>query len=175
LAEKLQKLGAKVTLLLGAVETCCLNKNIKLIHFRFFDELKRIIIKELTTKKYDMVIHSAAVSDYRPLKTYSRKVRSGLKNWRFNLVPTTKIIDAMKRIDKSLCLVGFKFEPKAPKKTLIYKARSLISRAKLDLAVANTIYKNRYQAYIINQNQTYGPLENRKDLVEKLIQILKNI
>lgn len=175
LAEKLQKLGVKVTLLLGPVGICCLNKKIRLLHFRFFDELKRIIIKELITKKYDIVIHSAAVADYRPLKAYSRKVRSGLKNWRLNLIPTTKIIDAIKKIDKSLFLAGFKFEPQARKEELIKRTKALMRRAHLDLAVANTIYKNLYQAYIINQNQTYGPLENRKDLVEKLIQILKNI
>lgn len=173
LAEKLQSLGAKVTLLLGAVEACYLNKKIKLIRFKFFDELRHLTIKELRAKKYDIIIHSAAVSDYRPLKTYSHKVRSGLKNWRLNLVPTIKIIDAIKKIDKSLFLVGFKFEPQASKKTLVDKTRNLISHAKLDLAVANTIYKNRYQAYIISQNKTYGSLGNKRDLVERLIQVIK--
>jgi len=172
LAERLRRLGAKVTILLGPVETCSLNKKIRLIRFRFFDELKRIIVREITSKKYDIVIHSAAVSDYRPLRTYSQKVGSGLKNWRLNLIPTTKIIDIIKGVDKSLCLVGFKFEPKATKGKLIQETKKLIRRAKLDLAVANSIDKNQYQAYIVCQNKIYGPFANRKGLAQRLIQVL---
>jgi len=172
LAEKLQKAGAKVTLLLGSTDICCLNKKIRLLHFRFFDELKRIIRKELITKRYDIVIHSAAVADYRPLKTYSRKVKSGLKNWRLNLVPTIKMIDAIKKIDKSLFLVGFKFEPQAYKEELIKRTKKLIRRAHLDLAVANTINKSQYQAYIVNENKTCGPFRSKNDLVRRLTQIL---
>ena len=215
LAEKLRKLDAKVTLLLGPVpnvvflrsvssgsraevsasrrdtstsnyirerdteakttlgiETCCLNKKIKLIHFRFFDELRRIIIKELTTKKYDIVIQTAAVADYRPQRSFKQKVKSGIKQWRLNLIPIPKIIDSIKKIDNNLFLVGFKFESKVPPKILIDKARSLMNGAKLDLVVANTISKDRYLAYIVNQNKIIGPLENKDALADKLINLI---
>jgi phosphopantothenoylcysteine decarboxylase/phosphopantothenate--cysteine ligase len=174
LAEKLQTQGAKVTLLLGPQEACCLNKRIRLIRFNFFNELKNIISKELKSKKYDVMIHSAAVSDYRPKISYRHKVKSGIKHWKLNLTPTPKIIDLIKKIYRSLFLVGFKFEPQATKKMLIEETKSLISRAKLDLAVANTIHKSKYRAYIINNyNQTYGPLLNKKILVEKLINLIR--
>jgi len=171
LAEKLQRLGAKVTLLLGPVGSCCLNKKIKLIHFRFFDELKDNLIKELKSKKYDVVIHSAAVSDYKPLKIYARKVKSGIKNWQLHLVPTEKIVGLTKKIDRTLFLVGFKFEPGVRKKILIDKTRSLVSHAGLDLAVANTIDRNRYLAYIVEREKIYGPILNKKAMVEKLVNI----
>lgn len=174
LAEELQRLGAKVTLLLGPVETCCLSKNIRLIHFKFFEELKNIIIKELRSKKYDVFIHSAAVSDYRPLRVDSQKVKSGKKIWQINLVPTLKIIDLIGKFKPSLLLVGFKFEPQARKKALIAETKNLIKRAKIDLAVANTVDdKSRYRAYIINNyNQIYGPMLNKKSLVEKLSSLI---
>jgi len=172
LAEKLQNFGARVTLLLGPVETCCLNKKIRLIHFKFFDELRRIIAKELTSKKYDIVIQTAAVSDYRPQISFKQKVKSGIKQWRLNLVPTPKIIDLIKKVDRIIYLVGFKFEPEASRKILIDKTRSLMNRTKLDLAVANTIGKNGYQAYIVSQNRIQGPMRNKKDLVQKLIKVL---
>ncbi len=98
LAERLLKEGARVTLLLGPQGTCCLDKRIKLRAYRFFDELKGLLSGELKLKKYDMVIHTAAVSDYRPLKQYSGKVKSGIKHWRLDLVPTEKIIDMIKKI-----------------------------------------------------------------------------
>jgi phosphopantothenoylcysteine decarboxylase/phosphopantothenate--cysteine ligase len=173
LAEKLQKLGARVTLLIGPVETCCLNKNIKLLRFRFFDELKDKIIQELKYKKYDIVIHSAAVSDYEPSKVYSGKIKSGIKNLRLSLVPAEKIIDLLKRIDNSIILVGFKFEPQAKKDMLIKMTKELIRAANLNLAVANTIDKNKYRAYILdNYNRSYGPIFNKKDLVTKLADLI---
>jgi len=173
LAEELQRLSAKVTLLIGPVETCCLNKNIKLLRFRFFDELKDKIIQELKYKKYDIVIHSAAVSDYEPSKVYSGKIKSGIKNLRLSLVPAEKIIDLIKRIDNSIILVGFKFEPQAKKDMLIKMTKELIRAANLNLAVANTIDKNKYCAYILdNYNRSYGPIFNKKDLVTKLADLI---
>jgi len=173
LAEKLQKLGGKVTLLLGPEESCCLDKKIKLIRFRFFSGLKNLIIKELKTKKYDIVIHSAAVSDYKPSKAYSGKIKSGLKNLKLSLVPTEKIINLIKRIDNSLILVGFKFEPQAGKDILIKRTRELMRQANLDLAVANTTQKSKYRAYVIdNFNRIRGPMLNKKDMVKDLIKLI---
>jgi len=174
LADKLRKLGAKVTLLLGPAESCCLNKNIRLIRFKFFEELKNKLEKELKSKKYDILIHSAAVSDYRPSRAKAQKIKSGKKVWQINLVPTLKIIGLIKKYDSSLFLVGFKFEPQAKKKALIDKTRNLIKRAKLNLAVANTTDdKNRYRAYILdNYNRSCGPLLTKKSLVEKLSSLI---
>ncbi|MFH0912964.1 MAG: phosphopantothenoylcysteine decarboxylase [Candidatus Omnitrophota bacterium] len=172
LAEELQSRGARVTLLLGAVGTCCLNKKIRLIRFKFFEELRRLVIKELETRKYSIVIHSAAVSDYRPLKTYSSKVRSGLDSWKLNLVPTAKIIDAIKKKDKSLRLVGFKFEPETTKARLIRKGEILLARKSCDTVVANTLSKGHYSAYIIQKDKTHGPIFTKEKLVKYLVEKL---
>ena len=172
LAEKLQRLGAKVTLFLGPIEACCLNNKIKLIRFKFFDELKSKISRELKSERYDSVIHSAAVSDYRPQKSYNRKVNSGIKRWQLNLIPTAKIIELIKKVDSSVFLVGFKFEPGARKNTLLKKTINLMRRANLDLAIANSIDTNGYQAYIINADKVYGPWQNKNTMVNKLIDLI---
>lgn len=174
LAERLNNLGAKTTLLLGPVGNIAnLAKKIKIIRFRFFDELKNIIIKELSSKKYDMVIHLAAVSDYRPQITYAYKVKSGKSLWQLNLIPTEKLINRIKKIDQDIFLVGFKFKPQANKNRLIEETKILIQDANTDLTVANTIKKNKYQAYIINQRQIYGPLYSREKLVAQLIKVMR--
>jgi len=173
LAEKLQSLGARVTLLLGGAELCCLDKKIRLIRFRFFDELRRVILKELKEKKYDIVIHSAAVSDYRPLKSYNYKIKSGRKIWRLNLVPTPKIINLIKKVDKALFLVGFKFEPQSSRSALINKARILIRDSKADLVVANTSYNGRYNAYIVSQEGIKGAINSKAKLAEALIREIR--
>jgi len=173
LAQNLQDLGAKVTLVLGPAESCCLNKQIRLIRFRFFEDLRKIISAELKSKKYNILIHSAAVSDYRPKVKHNRKISSNLKQWRLNLVPTVKIIDLIRKLDASLYLVGFKFEPQAKDSFLLAQARNLRKRVKANLVVANTIdKKDRYRAYVINQGRRYGPISNREGLVRRLIKII---
>lgn len=173
LAEKLANLSAKVTLLLGPVGFCCLNKNIRVIRFKLFDELRNIVAREVRAKKYDAVIQTAAVSDYAPVKAFSGKLKSGLKNWKLVLEPTSKIIDYIKKLDSSLFLVGFKFEPGANKNILIVKARLLLRRSRLDLVVANTIAKNKYQAYIINHHQVYGPFITKKNMAGRLVKLIE--
>lgn len=173
LAERLQHLGAKVTLLLGPAEYYCINKKIKLLRFISFDDLKNKIAKELKTKEYDIVIHSAAVSDYRPAKIFRGKIRSGISRLKIELVPTVKIIGLIKKIDPSVFLVGFKYEPGANRQKLIKEARDLIKRSSLDLAVANTINKKRYSSYILEGDKIYGPLNTKKNMVKKLAGILK--
>ena len=173
LAEEAHKQGAKVTLLLGPISDCCLDNSINIIRFKFFDELHKVIKKELKNKKYDIVIHSAAVSDYKPGICYRQKIKSGIKKWRLNLIPTPKIIDLIKKIDSTLFLVGFKFEPGAGRQLLLKKAKNLMNRAKLDLAVANSIDKDKYIAFVINTHRTYGPFFNKNLLASKLIKIIR--
>lgn len=169
LAEELKNLGAKVTLLLGPVGSCCLDKKIKLVRFRFFDELENLIVKELKTKKYNIIIHSAAVSDYKPSRVYPGKMKSGIKDWKINLVPTKKIVDLIKSIDNSIFTVGFKFEPEAAKTKLIKESRKLLKRKSCDLVVANTLSKGRYMAHIVKDGRYQGPIFDKKRLVKKLM------
>lgn len=169
LAGELVKRGASVTLLLGPVESRCLDKKIKVIRFKFFDELKKRLLDELKKKKYDIVIHSAAAADYKPERIATHKIRSGIKVLRIKLVPTEKLIDLIKKIDRSIYLVGFKFEPQGAKKKLIKSARKLMGRCGADSVVVNSIYKNRYQAFILGKGRVQGPFRNKALMVKYLI------
>lgn len=173
LAEQLHNLGARVSLMLGPVQDCCLNKKIRLIRFKSFDELKDSISRELSSKRYDIVIHSAAVSDYRPKIYYGRKISSGMKRLRLDLVPTAKIIDRVKKIDPSVYLVGFKFEPQAAKDYLIPKAWALMKKTGADLVVANTIKSGRYSAFIVGKNKVTGIMRTRSELSQGLIRAIQ--
>lgn len=174
LAERLQSLGASVTLLLGPVVCCSLKVKIKTIRFRFFDELLRIIKRELVTKRYDAVIHSAAVSDYSPAKKYGKKFKSGKPVWKLDLVPTQKIIGLIKKFDSSVFLVGFKFEPEVKKGALINETKKLIERANLDLAVGNTVNAKGYKAFILGKKIMLGAFFKKSKLIRKLSDILED-
>ncbi|MFZ2602548.1 MAG: phosphopantothenoylcysteine decarboxylase [Candidatus Omnitrophota bacterium] len=171
LANKAARSGAKVTLLLGPVpdKKYSLVKTIKLLPFKFFDELKEKIIKELKANKFDAVIHSAAVCDYKPKKTYKNKISSGLRFLTLNLVPTPKILDLIKNKNKALKVTGFKFETRADRNKLVNKAKALLKRSKSDLVVANTISNSKYIAYIISSDKLSGPISDKEKLASELL------
>lgn len=172
LAEKFKKAGAKVTLLLGSQESCCLSRGIRFIPFRFFDELNNTLKRELRKTNYDILIHAAAVSDYRPRISYPGKIKSGITSLTIKLRPTVKIINAVRKIRPRIFLVGFKFIPQAEKESLLSGARKLIKTAKADLAVANTVKGKSYQAYILNGNVASGKIIDKEEMASKLMNMI---
>jgi phosphopantothenoylcysteine decarboxylase/phosphopantothenate--cysteine ligase len=173
LAKKLMGHGSKVTLVLGGAVNNSLSKKIRLIPFRFFDELSRIIKKEITTENYDIVIHTAAVSDYKPALRYAKKIKSGIKGLKIALKPTPKIIDCIKKIRPGVVLAGFKFAPEEGVKTLLSQARELFERSKLDFVVANNICGNKYTAYILTEHKVTGPFLTKNILAESLVKEIR--
>ncbi len=174
LAEELRKHGALVTLLLGPVNAYKLHKKIRLVRFTFFDQLKNTVIKELKGKKYDCLVHSAAVSDYKPEKTLESKAGSDKASWQINLIPTPKIINLIRKTAPGIFLVGFKFEPDASKNKLFQEAKSLQCNTGSNLIVANTLNKkNQYRAYIIDGSKTQGPFTAKKNLCLGLVKELE--
>jgi phosphopantothenoylcysteine synthetase/decarboxylase len=169
LAEKLQSKGAKVTLLLGPTEACCISAGIKVIRFKFFDELEESLIHELRRNKYDVLVHSAAVSDYKVRGAYRPKVSSDKKLWNLSLVPTRKIIDSIKKVSPSLFLVGFKFIPDSTERALVIAAKALMVHSGSDLVVANTLINNRYRARIVKKNAVSRSFLSKEDLVKSLV------
>lgn len=167
------KKGAKVTLILGPVGNCCMDKAVKVIRFSFFNELNYLLRNELKNKRYDIVIHSAAVSDYRPTRERKNKLNSRNKKLILTLKQTPKIIDYLRKESPSSFLIGFKFEPQAAKRALIKQARFLIRRTHLDLVVANSRIKNNYAAYLVNAKDKYGPFLKKEELTKSLIGLIE--
>jgi len=165
LAKKLSAAGAKVTLLLGPVGVCCLNKKIRLIRFKFFDELRKKVIRELSSKKYDVIIHNAAVSDFKPSR-FKGKISSG-KPQALKLKPLPKIIRDIRRLSRKSKVVIFKFEPGVCDSVLIKKARRARLEAGADFIVANRI--SPYRAIIIDKEGVLAIAKTKMDLVNKLI------
>ncbi len=175
LAKKLLSMGARPTLLLGPGQTGYLDEKIVLKRFTFFNDLKNLILRELKSKKYDIVIHSAAVSDYRPKTRLRKKVDSGNKLWKLKLVPTPKIIELIKKIAPAIFLVGFKYEPEAEKESLLKEGKTLLNLTSAALVVANTRRRGRYQAYVLNREKVCAQAASKKSLANKLVEILAKI
>lgn len=169
LSKEAKSQGARVSLLLGPVNDCRLDRSVRILRFKFFDELKNILVKELRTKRYDALIHTAAVSDYRPRKIFKNKINSGLRQFSLKLVPTIKIADLIKKIDNSVLAIAFKFEPNARVNRLISRAKTLFASAHMDLVVANSISNRHYRAYILSNGEVTGPIPSKERLAKELI------
>ena len=170
LANALAKLGAKVTLLLGPGENLQSGGRIKVIRFQFFDDLKKMLKDELL-QQYDAIIHSAAVSDFKPTVVAHSKIKSSIKSWTCKLIRTPKLIDRIKKVAPNSFAVGFKFDPRTTKNLLLKAANRLLQSSNLDAVVANTVINGKYQAYIITADNVSGCIGSKKDLVKKMIKL----
>ena len=73
LAQGLKKKGHSVTLL---ANPHCLGKvgELKIVPYYYFEEFKREVFKILKKQSYDLIIHNAAVSDYKLVKPFKGKI-----------------------------------------------------------------------------------------------------
>lgn len=173
LAEALLKAGAKVTIVLGPRCLPPRNKKIRVLEFKFFEELENLLKQELRERSYDAVIHSAAVSDYKPARVFRGKLSSDLKNPGLRLVRTPKLIDLIRRTVPAALLVGFKFLPETAPAKLFAAARELGKRSRANLIVANTVQKGAYRAFIVAPQGMVPEAGSKEELVDLLVMYLK--
>jgi phosphopantothenate-cysteine ligase/phosphopantothenoylcysteine decarboxylase/phosphopantothenate--cysteine ligase len=161
------------------------------IPYKTYDELYSAMEKEITTKKYDTIIHSAAVSDYAvegtyaPKQTYqnfelekldaSKKISSSESELYLKLVPTEKIIDKI-RFPWGFKgkLVKFKLQVGITDDELIKIATKSMNDSKADHIVANCLEWAKERAYIISANPN-EPMYNvkREGLATRLLNMLE--
>jgi phosphopantothenoylcysteine decarboxylase / phosphopantothenate---cysteine ligase len=171
LSHALAKQGAKVTLLLGPGETPAVCKKVTVKRFQFFEELKKLLKDELL-HQYDIIIHSAAVSDFKPAQVAHAKIDSHINSWQCKLIRTPKLVELIKKIAPNTYAVGFKFDPRITKNALLKSAQTIMQSARLDAVVANTIVNGKYQAYLVTQNSISETIPSKAELVKKLIALI---
>jgi len=170
IASDLQKKGAKVKLLLGPGRVMP-PKGLKVERFYYFDELYKLMKKEISSKKYDIVIHSAAVSDYEPIKKQAGKISSGKKSLSVKLKPTPKIIQQIKKWDKNVFLIQFKLEVGKTKKQLIDVGYKSMIKNKADLVVVNDFNKisdTKHEAWVVDGEKVVNKVANKSELVSSI-------
>lgn len=172
LAKEFAKKGHFVTLL---INPHCLEQKIKgmrVIPFKYFEDFKEKVIKELKKYKYDVIIHSAAVSDYKLKKVFSGKIPSGSKGLTLRLNPTQKIIKTIRHLAKHSLLIQFKLE--VSRRGLLKEAQKSIEENKSDFVIANALedLKCGYRAFIVDRRKTVVTLRSKNDLFRVLSRII---
>jgi len=172
-AEDFGKAGGEVTLLEGPVRFPCSSKKITIRKFSFYDELVALLREELK-KKYDVIIHAAAVADYKLKKPFTQKISSTKKSLTLELIPTAKIIHLIKKWNPDVFLVGFKLESKITPELLSSKTRDLFLKAHCDLVIANAFSRGQYKGYIISEKDgILAQAGSRPEIAASLLKILK--
>ena len=133
LAKIASELGANVKLVLGPTNLSMDLSNIECIRVQDSEEMYAQTIKHF--KESDIVIFSAAISDFKPIKTNNSKIKkeSGLDS--IDLQPTLDILKELGKIKTSQFLVGFALETE----NVIENAKSKLKSKNLDAIVVNKI------------------------------------
>ncbi len=171
--------GADVILLRGhnSVEP---NYNIKEEKFTTVNDLFNKIKKNI--KNIDIVIHSAAVSDFTINNKENTKIKSD-KELHLELTPSTKIFERLKKLNKKIFLVGFKAEHNVSEKKLIESAYDILKKANADLVVANDVGKrgrgfdvDTNEVFVVdkNKNVEHINLSDKKIIADKILNVIIN-
>ena len=157
IAEQAFLRGADVILLSGhnSVEP---NYNIYGEKFTTVIDLYNKIRKNI--KNADVVIHSAAVSDFAINNKNHAKIKSN-EELHLELMPTTKIFEKLKKMNKKIFLVGFKAEYKVPKNKLVDSAYGILKKANADLVVANDVGE-KGRGFDVDTNEVFVIDKNKK-------------
>lgn len=168
ISEEAARAGAQVDLLLGPVGPVVLHRRINVIRFKYFHELSRLVSRCLKKNKYDVIFHTAAVSDFmtgaKPGKISSR--RSGLI---LKLRRAPKIISKIRRMNPRALLVMFKLESGVRDSVLRQRAEQGRLKSGADLVVANTAKGGRYKAFVLNGSGLIAKYVSKKALARNLV------
>ena len=141
LAEEALSRGAEVTLVYG-FGTATPPSAANVISVETTDQMHQAVVSELNSKKYDVLIATAAAADWKVENPFAHKVSTHeLDSLNLVLKPTRKIINNVKKTSADTFLVAFAAEYKLSKKGLIESAHNKLLEAKADLIIVNDVSK----------------------------------
>lgn len=133
LAKTAANLGANVILIMGPSSQKVTHSLINRIDVKSAEEMYNACHQYYA--KMDIAICAAAVSDYKPKKTASQKIKKKDATLQIELEPTKDILKSLGETKKHQFLVGFALETTNE----IENAKSKIKRKNLDMIVLNSL------------------------------------
>jgi len=146
-------------------------KHINVIHVYTTEDFLSKTLEELSSEKYDIIIFSAAILDFKPERYVDVKIKSG-SELTIKLVPTPKVISEVKAKFPDIFTVLFKLEYKVSKSTLIKRAREEMQRHNADIVVANDLERvseDYHEAIIISKTGLTTEYKGTKEGLAKEI------
>src|SRR4051812_16496474 len=138
IARHFRQLGAEVDLWMGPgrARISTLDRSeLSITDFRYYDDLASLV-KTAAVSHYDVIVHSAAVADYRPVPAEG-KIGSGLTELTITLKPTEKLVDILRHRAPRAVLVKFKLEVGLTTDALLEVATHSREHSEAEFIVAN--------------------------------------
>ncbi len=169
LARKFQRSGHKVTLLVNPSRIDKKPSGMEVVDFFYLEELSASLRKLLKKTRYDLIVHTAAVSDYYLKKVYKGKIPSREEKLTLNLLPAPKLISTIRKMAESSFLVQFKLE--ISRRRLIDKAWESLMTNRADLVVANALcdIRKKYVAFVIDRNKNVHSVDSLDGVAEVIL------
>jgi phosphopantothenoylcysteine decarboxylase / phosphopantothenate---cysteine ligase len=185
IAEEAIRLGANITLVYGhgTYSTKSL-PNLNIVRVNTSNEMYDVVMSELSSKRYDVAILSAAVADFTPERKAIKKIRTSTGKFLLPLSPTQKIINHVKHMSKQTFLVGFKAEYNASDSNIIKGAYRKLKECKGDLIVANDVGRKNSavgsesnEVFVIDRHRNilHLPPQNKMSIARKLLDVIENL
>jgi phosphopantothenoylcysteine decarboxylase/phosphopantothenate--cysteine ligase len=182
IAQEAQRMGAIVTLVYGhgtlSPETG------KIVRVNTGEEMYNAVISELSSKRHDIAVMAAAVSDFAPAKKSDKKINTTLGKMGLSLVPTRKIIDEVKNNSKDTFLVAFKADYCVSESVLIEKAFRKLKECDADIIVANDLGRkgsepgsDKNEVFIIDRDKkiVHLPPESKAQVARRLLEFVAEL
>jgi len=167
--------GAEVTLIHGNMTTSIPNV-FKSVKVESAGDMYDAVTESV--KDRDIFISAAAVSDFtvkKPLGEENVKISSD-EDITLKLERTPKIINAAKKINPDIFLVGFKAEYNVSDEELVESARRRMKESRADLMVANDLAvedsgvgSNKNKVIIIDDDVLSVPLSSKREIAGRIL------
>jgi phosphopantothenoylcysteine decarboxylase/phosphopantothenate--cysteine ligase len=147
----------------------------RVLEFTTFDDLHRLVRDQVGSRAFTAMIHSAAVSDYRPAETVAGKIDSEAPELLLRLVRAPKIVDEVKPLDPGVVLVKFKLTAGQTRNELIRIAQASRERSGAELIVANdqaTLTAGRHPALLLDETGLLAETETPQALAPPLLEAI---
>jgi phosphopantothenoylcysteine decarboxylase / phosphopantothenate---cysteine ligase len=178
IAQEAERMGATVTLIYGHGSEQADSRTVRV---STSEEMRKAVVSELSSKKYDVAIMAAAVADFTPAKRSDKKIDTRAGKVELPLIATKKIIDEVKKKSSGTFLVAFKADYNISDPVLIDRAYKKLQESGADIVVANDLGRkgseagsDRNQVFIIDKKKkvVHLPLESKPAIARKLLELV---
>ena len=178
IAQEAERMGATVTLVYAHGSEPV---NGRALRVNTSEEMRRAVVSQLSSVKYDIAIMAAAVADFMPAKKSEKKIDTRAGKVELTLVATKKIIDEVKKKSKDTFLVAFKADYNVPDSVLVERAYKKLQDCDADIVVANDLGRkgseagsDRNEVFIVDKKRKiiHLPLESKVAIAMKLLELV---
>lgn len=144
-------------------------QGVRVIPYMWYDEFVKKVTAVLKQERFDFIVHSAALSDFAPVKKNMGKMSSRHEQ-HIVLKPVKKALPLMRKLSSAV-IVQFKLESGKNRQSLVDQAYASLRKNKTDFVIANDyqdIKKGNYARYLIDTRKQCVPIPSQEALPDIL-------